>query len=190
MLITSPSSDHPTQATPDRVTPARAGSPSPPSIAPGVTAIVFTGAIFGLFYAWVCTTMWGLDDADPRVAIEAMQAMNASVRNGVFAPAFFGTPFVLGYAALAARRDGRGNSARLFGAGAVVYLIGGLVLTMVANVPMNENLAAVVVPDSLQAAEAVWNDYSPTWQLFNTIRTVACGISLVLAAIGLARLRR
>ena len=35
--------------------------------------------------------MWGLDAADPRVAVAAMQAMNASVRNAAFAPAFSGT---------------------------------------------------------------------------------------------------
>ena len=40
-------------------------------------SLLFCGAIFGFFYAWVCSTMWGLDSADPRVAIAAMQAMNA-----------------------------------------------------------------------------------------------------------------
>jgi uncharacterized membrane protein len=57
--------------------------------------LILNGAIFGFFYAWVCSTMWGLDMADPSVAIAAMQVMNASVRNAVFAPAFFGTPVVL-----------------------------------------------------------------------------------------------
>ncbi len=69
-----------------------------------LVSLIFTGAIFGFFYAWVCSTMWGLDAADPRVAIAAMQAMNASVRNAVFAPAFFGTPVVLAAAAWAASR--------------------------------------------------------------------------------------
>ena len=51
--------------------------------------------------------MWGLDDADPRVAIAAMQAMNGSVRNAVFFPAFFLTPVVLGLAAALAWRERR-----------------------------------------------------------------------------------
>ena len=51
----------------------------------GLLSVVFSGAIFGFFYAWVCSTMWGLDATDPRVAIQAMQAMNGSVRNAVFA---------------------------------------------------------------------------------------------------------
>lgn len=35
-------------------------------------SLLLTGAIFGFFYAWVCSTMWGLDQIDPNVAIEAM----------------------------------------------------------------------------------------------------------------------
>ena len=64
-----------------------------------IVSILFCGAVFGFFYAWVCSTMWGLDQADPRIAIAAMQAMNASVRNAVFFPAFFLTPIVLAVAA-------------------------------------------------------------------------------------------
>jgi uncharacterized membrane protein len=47
------------------------------------------------FSAWVRSTMWGLHAAPPAIAIQAMQAMNASARNAVFAPAFFGTPIAL-----------------------------------------------------------------------------------------------
>ena len=32
-------------------------------------SLVLTAAIFGFFYDWVCSTMWGLDAGDPRVAI-------------------------------------------------------------------------------------------------------------------------
>ncbi|MEH0071633.1 hypothetical protein V6L77_17080 [Pannonibacter sp. Pt2-lr] len=67
-------------------------------------SLILSGAIFGFFYAWVCSTMWGLDAADPRVAIAAMQAMNGSVRNSVFAPAFFATPVVLALTGLLALR--------------------------------------------------------------------------------------
>ncbi|MDE0805398.1 MAG: DUF1772 domain-containing protein [Acidimicrobiales bacterium] len=150
-----------------------------------LVAVVFTGAIFGFFYAWVCSTMWGLDDADPRVAIEAMQAMNASVRNAVFFPAFFLTPLVLAAAAALLHRSGRSVAARWFGAAAVVYTLGGLVLTMAVNVPMNEDLAEVVVPSSESAADVIWGDYSGRWQLWNAIRAGLSGVALALAANGL-----
>ncbi|WP_376775300.1 MULTISPECIES: anthrone oxygenase family protein [Rhizobium] len=111
-----------------------------------VTSIVFSGAIFGFFYAWVCSTMWGLDRADPRVAIAAMQAMNASVRNAVFFPAFFLTPVILGLTVAATHFSGRGAAAFWFCAAAAIYLVFGLMLTLMVNVPMNEALAATAVP--------------------------------------------
>jgi uncharacterized membrane protein len=63
------------------------------------------------FYGWVCPTHWGLDQTDPNAAITDMQAMNASVRNVVFAPAFFATPVVLLASALLAFSCGNRRAA-------------------------------------------------------------------------------
>lgn len=152
-------------------------------------SLILTGGIFGFFYAWICSTMWGLDAADPSVAITAMQAMNASVRNAVFAPAFFGTPLILLLTAAVARTQSRKRAARAFAAAGVVYLLGGLVLTMAVNVPMNEALALVAIPQETPAAQRIWNDYSGTWQVWNITRTVFSGISLALAGYALMHLK-
>ncbi|MBY5840150.1 DUF1772 domain-containing protein [Rhizobium leguminosarum] len=153
-----------------------------------VTSVVFSGAIFGFFYAWVCSTMWGLDRADPRVAIAAMQAMNASVRNAVFFPTFFLTPAVLGLTAAATHFSGRGAAAFWFCAAAAIYLVFGLMLTLMVNVPMNEALAATAVPGDIAAARDIWRDYSQRWQVWNQVRALASGIALALAALGVSRL--
>lgn len=154
-----------------------------------LAALIFGGAIFGFFYAWVCSTMWGLDAADPRVAIAAMHAMNASVRNVVFAPAFFGTPFVMAAAGAAALVAGRGRSGIWFFAAAATYLLLGMLLTMTMNVPMNESLAATAAPQDIEAARAMWLDYSPRWQFWNQMRTIASGIALAFAGLGTLHLR-
>lgn len=156
--------------------------------AAGLLAVLFNGAIFGFFFAWVCSTMWGLDAADPRVAIESMQAMNASVRNPTFAPAFFGTPFVLLGAAVVAKRTRHVRSARLFAAAAAIYFVGGVLLTVSMNLPLNRDLADVVVPDSVEAAQAIWDDYSTEWKFWNTVRTVFSGLSLAVAGTALANI--
>jgi len=148
-----------------------------------IASLLFCGAIFGFFYAWICSTMWGLDAADPRVAIAAMQAMNASVRNAVFAPAFFGTPVILALTALLAWRS-HPAAMRWFAAAAIVYALFGAGLTMTVNVPMNVALAGQSVPADIDAAGAIWRDYSQKWQFWNQLRTVASGIALVLAALG------
>ncbi len=148
-------------------------------------AILLTGAIFGFFYAWVCSTMWGLDQADPRVAIDAMKAMNASVRNAVFAPAFFGASPALALASLAWWLTGHRRAAAYFGAAAVIYLLFGQVLTFTLNVPMNEALAASVTPSDIDQARTIWAAYSQPWQNWNIIRTLASGAALLLATLGL-----
>ncbi|SFA80744.1 Uncharacterized membrane protein [Poseidonocella pacifica] len=150
---------------------------------------VFCGAIFGFFYAWVCSTMWGLDAADPVVAIQAMQAMNASVRNAIFFPAFFLTPVVLISAALVGWRLGRHRSARGFIGAAGVYLAGAFAVTMTVNVPMNEALAATPVPVDGEEALRIWNAYSGPWQNWNIIRTFASGLALLMSGYALIHLK-
>ena len=132
--------------------------------------------------------MWGLDTVDPRVAIAAMQAMNASVRNAVFAPAFFGTPLILLITSAAALVAGARASAVWFALGGVIYAGGGLILTMMINVPMNEALALIDIPQDIEAAQMIWSDYSPDWQYWNTIRTFFSGIALALCGLAFLRL--
>lgn len=147
-------------------------------------ALLLSAAIFGFFYAWVCSTMWGLDSTDPRVAIKAMQAMNASVRNPIFAPAFFGTSFALWGAAVLVWTLNARRSALLFAVAGGVYFAFGLVLTMAVNVPMNEALALIDVPEVIDEAKSIWLAYSDKWQVWNITRTVASGIAFAIALLG------
>lgn len=153
-------------------------------------SLLEAGALFGFFYAWVCSTMWGLDAADPRVAIEAMQAMNASVRNAVFAPVFFGTPVVTGITAFVLYRSDQGPAAIWFALATAVIALLAVLLTMVVNVPMNEALAKITVPTDIEAAREIWLAYSPDWQFWNQLRTITSGIGLLLVGIGILQLER
>ncbi len=153
-----------------------------------LTSLLFSAAIFGFFYAWVCSTMWGLDNADPRIAIGAMQAMNASVRNAVFAPAFFGTPLVLLVTAGVMATSNYRLSAVFFALSSVVYFCFGMVLTIGVNVPMNQALSLIVVPNDIVKAGAIWGDYSAKWQFWNQTRTLASAASFLLAAYGTIRI--
>ncbi len=145
-------------------------------------SLLLSAAIFGFFYAWVCSTMWGLDATDPGVAIQAMQAMNGSVRNIVFAPAFFGTPIVLAITAGLLWRQSMRQGAALFALSSAIYFCFGLILTMRINVPMNEALALLEIPADPAQSKALWQQYSQPWQFWNQARTIASGVSFALAA--------
>ncbi len=151
-------------------------------------SLLLSGATFGFFYAWVCSTMWGLDATDPRVAIQAMQAMNASVRNAVFAPAFFGTPAVLLITAIVLALSKQRAAAIWLGIAFLISLFLGMILTMIVHIPMNEALALVDVPQDIAAARTIWETYSPDWQVWNQTRTVTTGIALLCVGIGIMQL--
>ena len=153
-------------------------------------AMTLLAALFGFFYAWICSTMWGLDALDPRIAIAAMQGMNASVRNAVFAPTFFGTPFALFFTAALVGRQGARTAALAFALSGGVTLLGGTVLTMLVNVPMNEALGALTVPEDTATAAEIWQAYSPRWQVWNQTRTVFCGLAFLIGLAGVVSFAR
>lgn len=161
-------------------------SATDPMKALALLSLIFAGAMFGFFFAWICSTMWGLDAADANVAIPAMQAMNASVRNWVFAPAFFGTPVLLMFTALTALKGGRQRTAICFALAGLLYVLGAMLPTMTINVPLNEALALVETPLDPAVAQEAWRNYSDAWQFWNTVRTVVAGFVLALAGWGLS----
>ncbi len=150
-----------------------------------ILSLIWSGAMFGFFFAWTCSTMWGLDAADPNVAIAAMQAMNDSVRNWLFAPAFFGTPVLLACAAAVASRRRQRNVAICLALAGLLYVVGAMLPTFMVNVPLNEELAMLEVPLDPAAAQDAWRSYSGPWQDWNMVRTVAAGVVLALTGWGL-----
>ena len=55
-----------------------------------VAATLTTGLIGGFFYAYACSVSLGLALLSDERYVVAMQAINATVRNGMFAFSFFG----------------------------------------------------------------------------------------------------
>lgn len=149
-----------------------------------ILTLMFSGAMFGFFFAWTSSTLWGLDNAPPDVAITAMQAMNAAVRNPVFGLAFFGTPPLMVLTTAVLFRRGPRPAALLMALASLIYLGGALLVTVAVNVPMNEALAALV-PGSDDSAARQWQAYSAPWQRANLVRTCASGGALFLAAMAL-----
>ena len=61
-------------------------------------------------------------------------------------------------------------------AGAVLYLIGNPIVTMVFNVPLNDALAAVDPASSNGAA--VWANHLNQWVMWNHVRTITAIVSM------------
>lgn len=147
-----------------------------------VGATLTTGLISGFFYAYACSVALGLGLLPDDQYVAAMQAINATVRNGVFAFSFFGAAVFL-LLALAVHAP-RPLSRRflLVALAFALYVGGGFLLTLGINVPMNEELARVgeAAPEALTRARA---DYEGPWNFWNGVRA-ACSSLALLALIG------
>lgn len=138
--------------------------------------------IGGVFFAFSVFVMSALARLPPAHGIAAMQSINITVINPLFMLVFLGTAvacLVLAVGPLFAWHTPR---AAYLVAGALLYLVGTFLVTMVCNVPRNEALA-VVDPVSVAGAE-LWADYLKTWTAWNHVRTAAglvAAIFLILA---------
>jgi uncharacterized membrane protein len=64
-------------------------------------------------------------------------------------------------------------------AGAVLYVVGGFVVTMVANVPLNNALAQAT------PGAAAWHDFYSAWLTWNHVRTAASVAATVLLLLAI-----
>ena len=147
-----------------------------------VAATLTTGLISGFFYAYACSVTLGLALLPDAQYVEAMQAINATVRNGVFAFGFFGAVLSLLLALAVHAPRPRWLSFIFVALAAVRYIGGGFMVTFLVNVPMNEELARV--GDAAPAALArVRADFEGSWNFWNGVRTVFSSLAF-LALIG------
>lgn len=140
------------------------------------------GVNAGFFFAFSVVVMRALAERPAPEGIATMQAINVVVLNPWFLGAFFGTALISVAALIvAAGRWGEGSSAWLL-AGALLYLIGTILVTMRFNVPRNESLKRLT-PGTIES-EAYWNDYLASWTAWNRVRA---GAALIAAAcLGMA----
>jgi uncharacterized membrane protein len=144
---------------------------------------VGAGVVGGLFFAFSTFIMTALGRLPPAQGVAAMQSINVTILQSLFMPVFFGTTLLAAAVPVWAliRWGDAGAPAML--AGGVIYVVGMFVCTILFNVPLNNQLAAVD-PASAEAA-AVWARYLREWTLWNHVRTASCVVAcaLFIAAI-------
>lgn len=146
-------------------------------------ATIWVGLMSGFVFAFSVVVMPGLAITDPGVAMEAMQSINAVVRNVAFAIGFFGALVFCGAAMVytVVRRESIADWLSL--AGGAVYVIGGFGITFVVNVPMNEALAEL--DPSVQANHPEMLTYLREWSMWNHLRTASSVVAFLLLVCSL-----
>ena len=136
------------------------------------------GLSAGVFFAFSAFVMPALGLLPSGQGIAAMQSINKLAVTPAFMTALFGSALACaGLAAWSVMAWGERPAPWLL-AGGLLYLVGAIVVTIAANVPLNDALAATR-PDGAGAADR-WSGYLRRWTAWNHLRTAAA-----LAATGL-----
>jgi uncharacterized membrane protein len=139
-------------------------------------AAIGSGVVGGIFYAFSTFVMAALGSLSSAQGAGAMKAINVTVINPVFMLAFMGTAVLcLVLAAASIIWWGRPGGMPMLAA-SLLYLVGCFGVTMLFNVPLNNQLAAVT---SAQEA-ALWSRYLDVWTAWNHVRTLASIASAIL----------
>ena len=150
-----------------------------------IVALLGSALIAGVFFAFSSFIMKALAKLPSSEGISAMQSINVVVLNPTFLGAFMGTAAISLLIAVLAVMDWGAPAASWYLAGALLYVIGTFLVTVMGNVPLNNQLAAV--PADGQEAVPVWEHYLDRWTMFNTVRTVAAIAAVLMFVIGLMR---
>ncbi len=149
----------------------------------GTIALLGSALVGGVFFAFSSFIMKALAGVPSSEGIAAMQSINVAVINPSFLGAFMGTALLsLGVIGLALARWSH-PSAMFFLGGAIFYFVGTFLVTVVGNVPLNDQLAAVSATDS--AAVKLWEHYLVRWTMWNHVRTAAAMVAALLYSLGL-----
>ena len=155
-----------------------------------IISMTLFGLIAGFFYAFSVDVMRGLDIISPDGAIEAMQGINIAVRNPVFFITFFVTPIAGLITSVIHFQTGDRRASLFMIAATLIYFFGAFLPTAIVNVPMNEALAVLEPSNDAIATKEIWEAYSGKWTFWNTARTLASSLSLILSGLSIAAIKK
>lgn len=146
-------------------------------------AVLTTGLMAGVFYAYAVSVNLGLAEQPDASYVATMNEINEKIQNPLFFPGFFGAlmfPLAALVAHLPYRRSGR---FRLIALACALYVGGSFGVTVLANVPLNEELARVVADapaDELARARAA---YEEPWNFWNGVRALFSAAALIVLIV-------
>lgn len=145
-------------------------------------AALGSGLIAGVFFAFSTSVMKALGRLPSSEGMAAMQFINVIIINPLFLGVFLGTAAVCGTLAIVSLLRWDHGSVFVL-SGVVLYLIGTILVTIVFNVPMNNELAGATASDPGSAD--IWTNYLAKWTFWNHVRTAASLAAAGAFTIGL-----
>lgn len=149
-------------------------------------AVVSTGLVAGIVFAYSNSVMPGLRHADDRTFVDACQRLNTAIHNPLFMLVSNLALLATAAAAVLAALAGLGGAVLAWTGAALLLYLGTLVLTLAVNVPMNNALIAAGHPDTIPGDLAeVRARFETRWTAMNNLRTLSTTAALVCLVIAL-----
>lgn len=160
-------------------------------------ASLTVGLQAGTYFTWATGVMPGLARVDDATFVEALQQVNVAIVNPVFLATFVGAPVLTGLTWLTGLNGINGldgldgvaapGPARPWALAAFALTIATVVVTVAANVPLNDALAAAGHPGSPADLAAARADFEGAWVRWNVARAVTSAGALGALSMALVR---
>ncbi|MCZ4514307.1 DUF1772 domain-containing protein [Streptomyces sp. ActVer] len=134
-----------------------------------VAATVVTGLVAGLFYAYANNVMPALARSDDRVYVEVVQNINDVIQNPVFLLSFNGALLLTAFSAWQLRGSPR---IRVWVFAALVVYALAFLVTVVFNIPLNNEIMDAGNPATMTDPAAVREEFEDPWVAWNVVRAV------------------
>ncbi|MGK4566461.1 DUF1772 domain-containing protein [Flavobacterium sp. 3HN19-14] len=152
-----------------------------------LTAATLSGLVAGLLYGYQCSVNGGLAQLPDRQYLQAFQSINEVIQNPYFFLSFMGSLLALAAATWQSHTQNPGAFSWLLAA-FLIYGVGVFGITIVGNVPLNEQLANFpVVTATASEAASMRKAFEQPWNTYHHIRTFAAIIAFVLTLVSLLK---
>lgn len=151
-------------------------------------AVLLTGLIAGLFYGYDCSVIKGFRHIGDREYLVAFQSINKAILNPYFFLSFMGSLLILPLAAWFTYKAGAPVSFYLLLAATIVYIAGVFGVTVLGNIPLNNELDQFTITGATHdALHTLRQKFETNWNRLHAIRTYASILSFLLAILSLLK---
>lgn len=141
------------------------------------------GLMSGLFFTFSNSVMKALGQLPASQGIAAMQSINRTIVNPLFLSVFMGTAGLCLFLIINAITQWFVSNSIWMITGGVFYLAGTFLVTVIFNVPWNDELAEAEADDPRY--EVLWTEYLSKWTVWNHVRTIGAIGSTIFFMIAL-----
>ena len=135
-----------------------------------ILAVLGSGLIAGAFFAFAAFVLPALSRQPAPAGSAAMQSIIAAIKSPLFLAVFFATAALAALMGIAPTLKWGEPGVLYLLIGSLLFLNGPFGVTLLKNVPLNTQLAALK-PESAEA-KRYWSEFRATWGLWNHVRWV------------------